>query len=216
MLDVHPPHEAAHTWKDFFIHIITIVIGLLIAIGLEQTVEFFHHRHQMHAVRERIHDEVLVNQRILHEDERAAQLIVAHMDSAMAAVHRIQVHHPAPAEPLNFEFDAQVAYDAAYTNAKESGTLSLMPYEEAAMYSDAYSASAACTQDAIELWKQLHSAKAAMHGKPLADLGPEEIQPLLTALSEAREKAEGLEEVLKVQELEWNAVLSGHYRNDLF
>ena len=25
MLDVHPPHEAAHTWKDFFIHIATIV-----------------------------------------------------------------------------------------------------------------------------------------------------------------------------------------------
>jgi len=23
MLDVHPPHEAAHTWKDFFIHIAT-------------------------------------------------------------------------------------------------------------------------------------------------------------------------------------------------
>jgi len=35
MLDVHPPHEAAHTWKDFFIHIATIVVGLLIAIGGE-------------------------------------------------------------------------------------------------------------------------------------------------------------------------------------
>jgi hypothetical protein len=22
MLDVHPPHEAAHTWKDFFIPIV--------------------------------------------------------------------------------------------------------------------------------------------------------------------------------------------------
>jgi hypothetical protein len=38
MLDVHPPHKAAHTFKDFFIHIATIVIGLLIAVGLEQTV----------------------------------------------------------------------------------------------------------------------------------------------------------------------------------
>ena len=32
MLDVHPPHEAAHTWKDFFIHIATICVGLLIAV----------------------------------------------------------------------------------------------------------------------------------------------------------------------------------------
>lgn len=28
MLDVHPPHEATHTWTDFFIHIATIVVGL--------------------------------------------------------------------------------------------------------------------------------------------------------------------------------------------
>jgi hypothetical protein len=51
MLDVHPAHHAASTWRDFFIHIATIVIGLLIAVGLEQTVEYFHHRHQLHDVR---------------------------------------------------------------------------------------------------------------------------------------------------------------------
>ncbi len=46
MLDVHPPHSPTHTWKDFFIHIATIVVGLLIAVGLEQTVEYVHHAHQ--------------------------------------------------------------------------------------------------------------------------------------------------------------------------
>ncbi|GAC1676716.1 MAG: hypothetical protein NVS9B2_27370 [Steroidobacteraceae bacterium] len=43
MLEVHAPHETVHTWKDFFIHIATISVGLLIAIGLEQIVEHFHH-----------------------------------------------------------------------------------------------------------------------------------------------------------------------------
>ena len=33
MLEVHPPQHAAHSWRDFFIHIATIVIGLLIAPG---------------------------------------------------------------------------------------------------------------------------------------------------------------------------------------
>ena len=45
MLDVHPPHAPTHTWRDFFIHIATITVGLLIAVGLEQAVEFLHHRH---------------------------------------------------------------------------------------------------------------------------------------------------------------------------
>jgi hypothetical protein len=47
MLDVHAPHEAIQTWKAFFFHIATISIGLLMAIGLEQTVETLHHRHQL-------------------------------------------------------------------------------------------------------------------------------------------------------------------------
>ena len=47
MIEVHPPHENVHTWRQFLIHIAAITIGLLIAIGLEQTVEYFHHRHQL-------------------------------------------------------------------------------------------------------------------------------------------------------------------------
>src|ERR1700722_3414472 len=46
MFDVHPSHVAAHTWKDFLIQIATISVGLLIALVLEQTVEWNHHRHQ--------------------------------------------------------------------------------------------------------------------------------------------------------------------------
>jgi hypothetical protein len=40
MLDVHAPHQSAHTLKDFLIHIAAITIGLLIALGLEATVEW--------------------------------------------------------------------------------------------------------------------------------------------------------------------------------
>src|ERR1700733_4715963 len=54
MLDVHPAHHAASSWKEFFIHIATIVLGLLIAVGLEQTVEYFHHQHQLHDGRQGI------------------------------------------------------------------------------------------------------------------------------------------------------------------
>jgi hypothetical protein len=46
MLDVHAPHETIHSWKSFSIHIAAIVVGLLIAVALEQMVEFPHHRHQ--------------------------------------------------------------------------------------------------------------------------------------------------------------------------
>lgn len=56
MLEVHAPHEALHTWKGFFIHIAAIVVGLFIAVGLEQTVVYFHHRHQTQELEQQIHD----------------------------------------------------------------------------------------------------------------------------------------------------------------
>ena len=39
MLDVHPPHEKMHGFKDFLLHLFTITIGLLIALGLEGYAE---------------------------------------------------------------------------------------------------------------------------------------------------------------------------------
>lgn len=62
----HPPHHAVNTWHDFFIHIATIVVGLLIAISLEQTVEAIHHRNLAGEARENIQREIEDNIRIVH------------------------------------------------------------------------------------------------------------------------------------------------------
>src|ERR1700728_660782 len=70
MLDVHPAHHAASTWRDFFIHIATIVLGLIIAVGLEQTVEYIHHRHQAREARKNIQDEIRANLDILQDNQK--------------------------------------------------------------------------------------------------------------------------------------------------
>lgn len=56
-MEVHPPEHPIHTWRDFLIHIATIVVGLLIAIGLEQTVVQVEHHHEVAETRERLHEE---------------------------------------------------------------------------------------------------------------------------------------------------------------
>jgi hypothetical protein len=48
VFDVHPPHGSIHGWRDFSVQLITITVGLLIALGLEGSVEWLHHRHLMH------------------------------------------------------------------------------------------------------------------------------------------------------------------------
>jgi hypothetical protein len=215
MLDVHPPHEAVHTWKDFFIHVATICVGLLIAVGLEQTVEYFHHRHQVHVARERIREEAALNQRILRDDERGLEQIEANLDHALVLVRNPKGPGSVTTETPDFSFRLQGFYDAAYNNSRDSGVLSLMPYDEAAMYEDAYTASAIAMKDGLDLWSQLESAKAAMHGRPLNQLDPDEVLPLIAAISEARGKAELAEQAFRIQDTEWQALLSGHFGTDI-
>ena len=45
-LDVHAPHEPIHGVKDFLLHLLTITVGLLIAVGIEGCVEL-HREHKL-------------------------------------------------------------------------------------------------------------------------------------------------------------------------
>jgi hypothetical protein len=65
--DIHPPHQAAHSWRDIFIHLATITVGLFIALSLEGCVEWQHHRHLVHEARSNIRTEIQDNQTALHD-----------------------------------------------------------------------------------------------------------------------------------------------------
>jgi hypothetical protein len=69
-MDVHAPHEPLHTWRDFWIHLGTITIGLLIAIWLEEGVEALHHLHQRHQLEEDLRAEGERNVAMIQEDQR--------------------------------------------------------------------------------------------------------------------------------------------------
>ena len=64
-MDVHPPHEPIRSIKEFLVHILAISIGLLIALGLEASVEWAHHRRLVREARENISQEIGDNQRNL-------------------------------------------------------------------------------------------------------------------------------------------------------
>jgi hypothetical protein len=85
MLDVHAPHGAVHTWKDFFIHLGTIAIGLLIAIGLEQSVEALHHHRQAREMALKLHRESTDNLEVIAYDlkgcDQLLSAIAANVDS---------------------------------------------------------------------------------------------------------------------------------------
>jgi hypothetical protein len=79
VLEVHPPNELVHGWRDFLVHLFTITIGLLIALSLEGCVEWQHHRHLVHEAEASLQTEIKANAKELQgalKDVRREQALL--------------------------------------------------------------------------------------------------------------------------------------------
>jgi len=141
MLDVHPPHEPVHSWRDFFIHLATITIGLLIALGLEGCVEWIHHRSLVHEAEVSLHDEIRRNAEGLSkylEDVHKQQDVLSKDVVVLKEIIRTNKQPEKGSMEINFHirsFD-----NVSWQTVQSTGTLAYMPYARAQEYSDIYSA----------------------------------------------------------------------------
>jgi hypothetical protein len=136
MLDVHAPHHA-NTWRDFFIHIATICVGLLIAVGLEQTVEAVHHHHQRKQLLVSLdHD----TRATLRDADFAAAERLRRMQWNQVRIEQVQTalaSHAslAPAAPQKSAF-ITIPADPTWEAAMASGMIPLFSQSEIAAYSE--------------------------------------------------------------------------------
>lgn len=197
MIDVHPTHESIHTWKDFLIHMSAICLGLLIAIGLEQTVEWMHHRHQLREARAELQNELDANQRIAQFDLKAIRQLQSELqhDMALLLAHRDHAQPLPPALPFHADFFA--LRNAAWLSNQQSGVFSLMPHAE--LQKDAYSFELSqvvmtCAED----WNvDLQIDRAIAHRSPDGNLSAQDTGELISAISKTQGK------------LAWDATLIG-------
>jgi hypothetical protein len=138
MLEVHAPHEALHTWTGFFIHIATIVIGLFVAVGLEQTVELIHHRHLRDQLEAQMR-EVLAGD--LQSDANSLKTLGdlrAYLSQLRMAIRaRLDGKEeplPPPANDPRMASFTIFPTMAPYDAAKENGTVAYLPIERIRIY----------------------------------------------------------------------------------
>jgi hypothetical protein len=125
MLDVHVPHPT-HTWKDFFIHIATIVVGLFIAIGLEQTVEFFHHRHLAEEARSQLLAERATNQNSNDFNIFATQRHELDLKRDLAILHAIRRRTPRPPGPFLVRHLRYLYLEDEWRQIHQTGTIAYL------------------------------------------------------------------------------------------
>jgi hypothetical protein len=142
MLDVHPPHEAAHTWKDFFIHIATIVVGLLIAVGLEQMVEALHHHEQVQHARESLSAEREKNRKLFALETRNLEFYTPRFNANLAVFRYLREHPGAPSAtwPGSVVWgNNEVPFvTAAWSTVQRDAVIEHLTQEEVEQFDDLY------------------------------------------------------------------------------
>jgi hypothetical protein len=169
MLDVHPAHHAASTWRDFFIHIATIALGLLIAIGLEQTVESLHHRSQAREARTQLFEELHRNQENAKDYESALDGAQQRLREGMDAISRARKHASRPEDRVVTMQGFYRIGDSAWTTVHGSNATEYMNQRELAQWAALYDLQA-------ELNRQFHDAMALEQAfAPLVGQNPESV-----------------------------------------
>ena len=187
VLDVHPPLSAIHGWRDFFIHIATITIGLLIAIGLEQTVEYFHHLDQLSVARREIGDELNENRRIADVNDAEFTRVKSELARDMDILRAGQSAH-APLSGLNYGWLFYRTPDGAWQTAKQNGALGLMPHDELRGYVYDYAVFSAFMEALTAANIAMEEAGAIARRAPDGSLSPRDIEELITATSQSQGK----------------------------
>lgn len=143
MLDVHPPHHRLEGIKDFVIHLLTITVGLLIAVGIEGCVER-HHQHDLAIeARETLRKEIEANSKQMTDALAGTdknQALVKDDIDFLTRLRKSPKDKGLQKGSLTANFSFTRLDDTAWKTAQATGALAFMPYEEANKYSNIYNA----------------------------------------------------------------------------
>jgi hypothetical protein len=177
MLDVHPAHHAAGTWREFFIHIATIVLGLLIAIGLEQTVERIHQHYELRETREALEREQKANEKDWANNEHDWRRVYVELKNNLTVLEYIRQHPGTQQSALPGELrwiqSPFMWKHAVWDAAQQKGVVPLMPLEESNAHQEYYAIMTTMSQQSLETWNAINEA----HSFDLLDSDPTHLSP---------------------------------------
>jgi hypothetical protein len=140
MLDVHAPHKPIHGLGEFFLHLFTISVGLLIAVGIEAAVTRHEHRVLADEARDSMTAEIRRNQANVDDALRSLQGEQARLKSNLDQLAKVQAAGVSAGKDLSLDATVNTTSleHTAWRTAQATGALAYMPYEQAKRFSSIY------------------------------------------------------------------------------
>lgn len=210
-MDVHPPHGPIRSWKDFTLHLLTITIGLLIALTLEAAVQSMHHRHMVRDARANLRREIVENQKLYAENLRSLQAKMVQLQQDIDQLRELRAGKTPEHFDVQWSFDWNGFVDSAWTSARDIGAVGYMQPEVVEEYSGLYRQQTFVNQAGASIL--LDEAKAAAplltakNRKDFKELLPGDIQAMLLSAAEFEGRVKILTLMMKTLEDDYTALL---------
>ena len=138
MIDIHPPQHAPMTRREFFTHLFIVVLGILIAIGLEQTVELIHEHHQRIELREGVITDARIYLRDVDQNRDANIREVEDLTARIQQVREtISLDHPLSPPVYRPALPISAIRLGNFAAARSSGLIHLFTKDEINIVSEA-------------------------------------------------------------------------------
>jgi hypothetical protein len=142
VIDIHPPAHGGITRRDFFVHLFIVVLGILIAIGLEQGVEYIHHRQELAEARRELAIEYKINLAVYRTQRAEFGRFIPILQRNIAIFTYLRAHPGAARSSWPGEFSWYHALpnyvDATWKSLQGTETLALMPQADVQRYTTLY------------------------------------------------------------------------------
>lgn len=204
MLDVHPPEHGIHGARDFLVHLLTITVGLLIALGLEQAAEAMHHRHEREEAETTIRSELRENLQDLKQLQGYMTTEVTNTRNVIAYIDARVSGKPADASGLHLQLNMNPMKDSAWRTAAATGVVQYMQYGTAERFAECYKEQEqfeAMEQRVLESFLNVQSFFATKKPAELSDAELRDALPMVRKtvadLQGARDVGRGMDEACK-------------------
>lgn len=150
-MDVHPPHEPVHSWREALVHIAIMTVGLFIALMLEGVVEHVHHRELVRQARENIRREMEANHKAVQADIGYLGQNATKVQAGLSTLRFMQSHPDAHGQTVEYGMAFARLSDAGWRTARDSGALGYMPYDEVQRDAGVYGFQSTVTDQADQI-----------------------------------------------------------------
>ncbi len=210
-MDVHPPHEPIRSWKDFLLHLLTITIGLLIALALEAAVESLHYRHLVKDARENLRREIKENREVYAENMKNLEADREHLVQNIEQLREIRAGRPPEHIDMHWKFGWSSFGDSAWKSSGDVGAIPHMQPETIEAYANTYRQQELVNdQGRGILLDQARAAAPLMFAKDSDPRGllPTDIQTLMLATADLTARINTLANLMKPLEADYAELLA--------